>query len=82
MPVKHTENDLNHLMRVVNNFLGMVHAGYRVRLDRAYGQRRLVSFPVGKPAEVIRELSPRLPKSQLYHWIDAWYTGLEMGRHL
>jgi len=45
-------------------------------LDEAYGGYRLVSHGQS------RDVSPRMGKTELYHWIHAYRQGIELGKTL
>jgi hypothetical protein len=65
-----TQADLDQLVTVLRNRTG--NDSYRI--EYAYGRPRLYQ---GDNMEI--EVSPRLPKRELYQWIDGYIDGCGVG---
>jgi hypothetical protein len=50
-------------------------------IEYAYGRPRLVSY-CDKEKGTIKDVSPRLPKPQLYDWLHAYIDGIGLGHEL
>lgn len=70
-----TQRDLDQITTVLQNATG----NPTYRIEYAYGQPRLYrdhpKFHPGCPEEI----SPRLPKGELYQWISAYIDGVAVG---
>lgn len=73
-----TKRDIYQIERVINGMLKRANTGKAITVQWAYDQPRAYIGPAGSDC-VDRELSPRLPMGELYRWLDAFATGLQMG---
>ena len=67
--------DLEQVCKVINNLLERKGSDDRVTIDgNAQGKRAMMNGT--------RDLSPRLPAGELYRWLEAFESGLDMGTRL
>lgn len=70
--MRRTKADLDQIVRVLETMTGRAY-----RVEYAYGRPRL--YEVIGPSGACRDVSPRLPKSELYDWISAYIDGYSAG---
>lgn len=73
MPDKITKERLDNLVSILIRETG---GTIDYELDSAYGGYRLVQN------QGSQDVSPRMGKTELYHWIHAFRQGVDVGRNL
>lgn len=73
MPDKITKARLDHLVEIL---IKETNGTIDYELDPAYGGYRLVCNRQSQ------DISPRMGKTELYHWIHAYRQGIDVGRGL
>ncbi len=69
-----TKKELIHLQDLINSVLDKRGIDKEICVSWAYGQPRVELY--SGSGDMQSDLSPRLPKPQMYDWLHAFYQGL------
>ena len=77
MPRRTTKDDIRQVEIIVNGMLERNGYNVRVFVQWAYGQPRAHLYNVC--GQMRSDLSPRLPTGEMYRWLCAFESGLDLG---